>query len=359
MIPYGRQSIDAADVEAVVATLRSDWLTQGPAVEAFESEIARYCDVPYAVAFANASLGLIAAAVAADIGPGDRVGVPAVTFFASVNGVLEVGATPVMLDVDPVSANLIPRAIPELDALVAVHYSGLPVDLEALEPRPRIVIEDAAHALGASTPLGPVGNCAASDMCVFSFHPVKSVTAGEGGVVTTRSEVLAERLRRFRNHGIVRRPDVAPWAYEVASRGTNGRLSDIHAALGRSQLQRLDQFVARRNALAERYDDAFAASPIGVPAGVPQGWVHARHIYPVRVEARDIVYEKLRADGIGSQVHYVPLTRHPVLARYGLVADDYPGTEAYFARTLSIPLYPDLTEAEQDEVIAAICRATS
>jgi dTDP-4-amino-4,6-dideoxygalactose transaminase len=272
---------------------------------------------------------------------------------ASANCAIYVGAKPTFVDIDPHTLNLDPRAVTgDVDALVAVHFAGLPIDLAALENRPRIVIEDAAHALGATTPNGPVGNCALSDMCCFSFHPVKAITTGEGGAVTTNDEALADRLRRFRSHGIRARPDLGGWAYEVVEEGYNYRLTDIQAALGTSQLNKLERFVRRRVELAERYRALLADANLTLPPAPPAGWCHPYHLFAIRVQDRRFVFDGLRAAGIGAQVHYVPIHRHPVIARLGEWT--LPETEAACSTLLSLPIFPRLSEQQQDTVVEVL-----
>ncbi|HEX7133383.1 MAG TPA: DegT/DnrJ/EryC1/StrS family aminotransferase [Iamia sp.] len=351
MIPYGRQTIDDDDVAAVVAVLRGSHLTTGPAVDAFEAGLTAVTGARHAVAFANGTAALHAAAAAGGLGPGDRVGVPALTFAASANAARYVGATPVLLDVDPATLNLDPAAAPAgLDALVAVHYAGLPVDLAALAHRPRLVVEDAAHALGAATPDGPVGSCAHSDMCCFSFHPVKPITTAEGGAVTTNDDELAARLRRFRSHGLVRRPEEGGWYQVTVEEGFNYRLTDLQAALGTSQLAKLDRFRTARHAQAERYREALADLPLDLPPAPPLGWRHGHHLFAVRVDDRRRAYDRLHAAGVGVQVHYVPLHHHPWFAaaeRHG----DLAAVDAAYERLLSLPLHPSLSETDQETVI--------
>ena len=355
MIPYGRQSVDDDDIAAVTAVLKGDWLTQGPAVDEFEARLCELTGARHAVAFSSGTAALHAACAAAGLGPGDRVATSALTFAASAACATYVGATPVVVDVDPATWNLDPARVPaDVEALVAVHYAGLPLDLATLARRPRVVIEDAAHALGARTPDGPVGNCAHSDLCCFSFHPVKVVTTGEGGAVTTNDAVLAAALRRFGRHGVVPRPDLGGWAYEIAEEGHNLRLSDIAAALGTSQLAKLERFVTRRNELADRYRVLLADLPVGLPPAAPVGGRHAYHLFPVQVPARRHVYDALRADEVMVQVHYVPLYRHP---RFAADPAGYPATEAVYAGLLSLPLFPDLTGDEQDRVVDVLARA--
>ena len=355
MIPYGRQSIDDDDIAAVVEVLKGDWLTQGPHVEQFEAALAETVGAGHAVAFANGTAALHAAAAAAGLGPGDVLATSPLSFAASANCARYVGATPSFVDIDPATLNIDLAAVPDgIEALVPVHYAGLPVDLSALTNRPRVVIEDAAHAIGALTPDGPVGNCARSDMTMFSFHPVKTVTTGEGGAVTTNSEELADRLRLFRNHGIVRKPEEGEWYYEIEQLGFNYRMTDLQAALGTSQLGKLERFVTRRNELAERYRELLDGLPIELPPAAPAGWRHGHHLFPVRVPGRANVFDRMRGAGVGVQVHFVPIYRHPVNADLGVDPADFPNTEAAYERLLSLPLFPDLTESEQNEVIARL-----
>jgi len=359
-LPYGRQSIDQTDIDAVDAVLRGDWLTQGPSVEAFEASLRAVTGARFAVAFTSGTAALHGAAAAAGLGPGDVVGTSALTFSASAACARYVGATPTLIDLDPATLSLDVAAVPDgLDALVAVHYAGLPIDLGALAHRPRIVIEDACHALGAQTPDGLVGNCAHSDLACFSFHPVKPITTGEGGAVTTNDPDLAEALRQFRNHGIVRLPDVDPWYYEVRSVGLNYRLTDLQAALGVSQLAKLPQLIARRNQIAARYRAGLAGLPIELPPAAPEGWVHGYHLFAIRVAERRRVFDGLHQAGIRVQVHYVPIHHHPVYADLGFGPDDLPATEAAYAGLISLPVFPTLTDDDVDRVIARLAELVS
>lgn len=352
MIPYGRQSISEEDIEAVVAVLRGDWLTQGPTIEAFEAKVCETTGAAFAVAVTSGTAALHAAAAVAGFGPGDLVATSSLTFSASAACARYVGAEATLVDLDPATLNIDPRAVPALvDGLVAVHYAGLPMDLTALPHRPRVVIEDAAHAFGASTPHGPVGNCAHSDMCCLSFHPVKPITTGEGGAVTTNDPDLAEALRRFRSHGIERMPDRGGWYYEIAELGYNYRLTDIQAALGLSQLERLGQFIARRNEIAARYRTALADAPLTLPPAAPPGWTHGYHLFAVQVDDRARVFARLSDAGIGVQVHYVPIHRQPVYADLAQGTDDLPNAEAAYQRLISLPMHPTLTDVDQDRVI--------
>ncbi len=352
MIPYGRQSLDTDDVAAVVAVLEGDWLTQGPCVAEFEQELAGRVGSKHAVAFSSGTAALHGAAAATGLRAGDRVVTSPLSFVASATCARFVGAEVGFVDIDPRTLNMNLDVVPSnVDGLVAVHYAGLPCDLSALHRRPRVVIEDGAHALGAKTPDGPVGNCARSDACVFSFHPVKAITTGEGGAVTTNDDAIAHRLRLFRNHGMERTPEAGAWAYDVTTPGFNFRLTDIQAALGRSQLAKLDRFVDRRRQLAARYRELLAAVPLELPPDAPSGFAHAYHLFPVRVRERRRVYEELHARGVAVQVHYVPIPAHSL---FGGSAAKFPHATAVYGALLSIPLFHDLTNEQQEAVVAAL-----
>ena len=354
-LPYGRQTIDQADIDAVLAVLRSDWLTQGPALERFEEHLCAVTGAAFAVAFTSGTAALHGAAAATGLGPGDLVATSSLTFSASAACARYVGATPTLVDLDPATLNLDVTAVPDgLDALVAVHYAGLPIDLARLAHRPRTIIEDASHALGARTPDGPVGNCARSDLTCFSFHPVKPITTGEGGAVTTNDPRLFEALQRFRNHGIERRPSIDPWYYEVTSLGFNYRLTDLQAALGTSQLAKLPSLIARRNEIADRYRAGLADLPVTLPPEAPAGTLHGYHLFAVQVADRRRVFDGLHGAGIQVQVHYVPIHRHPVYADLGFGPADLPATEAVYAGLISLPMYPTLTDADVDRVVEVL-----
>jgi UDP-4-amino-4,6-dideoxy-N-acetyl-beta-L-altrosamine transaminase len=357
-LSYGRQLIDDDDVDAVCEALRGDWLTQGPAIERFERAVAERVGAGHAVAFSNGTAALHGACHAGGLGPGDTVATSPLSFVASANCARYVGADVTFVDIDPATLNLDPTKVPDdVTALVAVHYAGLPAPLSNLSRRPRVVIEDAAHALGASTEDGPVGNCARSDMCCFSFHPVKPVTTAEGGVVTTNDDRLAERLREFRSHGIVRHPERGGWYYEVEDIGYNYRLTDLQAALGASQMRKLDRFIQRRREIAARYDELFAeVDGVRRPPAAPAGVGHGYHLYAVRVADRRRVYDALHERGIGVQVHYVPIHHHPTFRD---VPTDCPHTDQAYEQLLSLPMHPGLTDDDVERVAAELTTAVT
>lgn len=411
MIPYGRQEVSEADVEAVVAVLRSDYLTQGPVVPRFEGALADYAGARHAVAANSATSALHLACLALDVGPGDVVWTSPITFVASANCALYCGADVDFVDVDPATGNMcVDDLAARLEAaegegrlprvVIPVHLAGRPVDLPRVAELARRygfrIVEDASHAVGARSQGVPVGACTHSDICVFSFHPVKIVTTGEGGAALTNDEGLARRMARLRSHGItrneaeMREPAHGPWYYQQLELGFNYRMTDLQAALGLSQLQRLDAYVERRHELARRYDVLLAeavwpegqgaaragsgphpvetrgadaaplpTTPLETPPPVRAGDRSALHLYPIKVEAdrRRRVFELLREGGVGANVHYIPVHTQPYYRERQMGSGPYPGAEAYYARTLSLPLYPTLTEAEQDRVVEVLARA--
>jgi len=372
-IPYGRQSIDEDDVAAVVAVLHGDWLTQGPDVSAFEEAFAAACGAPHAVAFSSGTAALHAAVHTAGLGPGDELLTSAITFAASANCGAYVGARPTFADIDPATRNVCAETIaaaltPATRCVVPVHFAGLPAPVAAIREavgNDVAIVEDAAHAIGAHTPDGPVGCCRHSDMAVFSLHPVKTITAGEGGVVTTRDAATAERLREFRSHGMVKDParlerQEGGWHYEQQDLGFNYRLTDLQAALGRSQLAKLERFVARRNELALRYGELLGdIGALEMAPAAPAGHRHAQHLFVVRhregAAARRRLYDGLHARGILAQVHYRPVYLHPWYARtYGYAPGLCPAAEEYYAGALSLPCFPALGSEQQERVAAAV-----
>jgi UDP-4-amino-4,6-dideoxy-N-acetyl-beta-L-altrosamine transaminase len=380
MIPYGRQDISEADIGAVVDALRSDWLTQGPALPRFEAAVAEYCGVRHAVAVSNATAALHIASLAAELKPGSLLWTSPNTFVASANCALYCGARVDFVDIDPHSYNISIGALEEKlaraeqqgdlpDVLVPVHFGGQSCDMlriGQLAARYGFkVIEDASHAIGGKYRGRPVGGCEFSDMAVFSFHPVKIVTTGEGGMVLTNSAELYQRLLLLRSHGITRDPaamDREPdgaWYYQQVGLGFNYRMTDLQAALGASQMTRLDQFVQRRHALADRYDRLLAGLALSVPRRDPDAW-SAFHLYVIRLRldgkalGQGQVFDALRARGIGVNLHYIPVHTQPHYRKMGFGDGDFPEAEAYYREAISLPLFYGLSEAEQDQVVDAL-----
>ena len=373
LIPYGRQDISEEDVRAVVAVLRSSHLTQGPAIERFEGAVAEVCGASHAVAVSSGSAALHLACLALDLGPGDWLWTVPNTFVASATCALHCGASVDFVDTHPETRDLDPAALEvklrQAEALgrlpkvvVPVHMGGRPCPLdpvhELAERYGFRVLEDACHAIGAREGDRPVGSCSRSSAAVFSFHPVKLITTGEGGVITTGDAEIARRLRRLRSLGITRdasemhaQPE-GDWVYELIELGFNYRMTDIGAALGSSQLERLDGFVARRNRLAERYRDLLVDLPLGLPPW-PERGLSAFHLFVVRVDAelRRELFEVTRAAGIGVNVHYIPVHLQPLFRERGFQEGDFPVAEAFSREALTLPLYPGLGEEDQDRVV--------
>jgi perosamine synthetase len=377
LLSYGRQWIDDDDVAAVVAVLRSDMLTTGPRVAEFERAFAAAVGAREAVAVSNGTAALHAAVFALGLGPGHEVIVPPMTFAATANCVAFQGATPVFVDVAPDTLLIDPARVaekitPRTRAIIAVDYTGQPCDYDGLaeiaRPRRLALVADACHALGASDRGRPAGVLA--DLNVFSFHPVKHITTGEGGMVTTSDPQLAERMRRFRNHGIThdhrQREERQSWFYEIIELGYNYRLTDIQCALGLSQLHKLSGWIARRRHIAGRYNEAFADLPAVRPLSVRPGVGHAYHLYVVQLDpdrltaGRDQVFAALRAEGIGVNVHYIPTHLHPYYRHHhGTGPGLCPVAEQAYERILSLPLFPRMTDADVDDVIAAVTKVTT
>jgi len=358
MIPYGRQNIDASDTAAVERVLSSDYLTSGPAVTNFEEGVADYVGAKFAISFTSATAALHAACAVIDLTQTDTVVTSPLTFIASANCARYVGAQPTLADIDPRTYNLNLDLVPaDARAVIPVHYAGLPVELSGFSRNGRWVIEDASHALGARSTTEKVGSLTHSDMCVFSFHPVKPITTGEGGMVTTNSAELAEKLRLFRSHGIVRDPDPNTWLYNAETLGYNYRMTDIQAALGLSQLHRLDSFVAQRNEIADRYRELLSDLPITLPPAAPSGALHGYHLFAIHVDERARVFRELRESGIGVQVHYVPVHHHDVSKDIELPLSGLPECEQVYDGLISIPIYPGLSGVDQDTVVQEIRKA--
>jgi perosamine synthetase len=372
MIPYARQSVSDDDVEAVIEVLRSDWLTTGPKTEAFETAFAGSVGARHAVAVSSGTAALHAAMYAASIGPGDEVIVPAITFVATANAAVYQGGTPVFADVLPDTLVIDPDSIEKkitslTKAIVGVDYAGQPCDYDALGRIARrhglALIGDACHALGAEYKGKKVG--ALADLTVFSFHPVKHITTGEGGMVTTDDPKLAALMRRFRNHGVGtnhhERSKKDTWYYEMEDIGYNYRITDFQCALGLSQLARLPAQIATRRAIAKRYDESFLALPAVRPLAVSEHIAHAYHLYVVALQSgrwggsRDQLFVHLRKRGIGVNVHYLPVHLHPYYRRrFGYGKGQYPIAEKAYEEILSLPMYPAMTDTQVEQVIEAV-----
>lgn len=383
MIPYGRQSIDEEDVVAVCQVLRSDFLTQGPAVPAFEKAVADYCGARHAVAVNSGTSALHLACLALGVGPGDLVWTSPITFVASANCALYCGAEVDFVDIDPRTYNLDAGSLAEklreakaagrlAKAVIPVHLAGQPCDMAAIYALSKEygfrIIEDACHAIGGRYQGAPIGNCRYSDITVFSFHPVKTITTAEGGMALTNDPELARHMARLRSHGITRdssemtqAPD-GPWYYQQVELGFNYRMTDLQAALGLSQVQRLDKFVAKRHAIAQRYNELLANLPVTTPWQHPDTYT-GLHLYVIRLMLNETskthreVFESLRSAGIGVNLHYIPVYRQPYYEKLGFKAGQCPEAERYYAEAISLPIFPELTDAQQDQVLAALAEA--
>jgi len=385
MIPYGRQDINQADIDEVVRVLRSDFLTQGPVVPAFEQAVASFCGAKHAVAVSSATSALHIACLALGVGKGDVAWTTPTTFVASANCALYCGATVDFVDIDPRTYNLsVDRLAEKLaDAekagnlpkvVIPVHLCGQSCDMagiHALSQRYGFkVIEDASHAIGGRYKGEPIASCRYSDITVFSFHPVKIITTGEGGMALTNDPQLAKQLRRLRSHGITsdpaemypRAPDEI-WNYQQIALGFNYRMTDVQAALGLSQVHRLSEFVAKRHTIARRYDELLASMPIVTPWQHPDNY-SSYHLYVIRLKLGKIskthrqVYEAMHAAGVLVNLHYIPVYRQPYFEQMGFRSGYCQQAEHFYADALSLPMYPGLTESQQDQVVAALQEAT-
>lgn len=383
MIPYGRQSIDDADIQAVVETLQSDFLTQGPAVPAFEQAIAQYCNVPYAVAVNSATSALHSACLALEVKPGDRVWTSPISFVASANCALYCGATVDFVDVEPdtglMSVKALAAKLQQAAAtgtlpkvLIPVHLAGHSCAMQQIatlcQPYGIRIIEDASHSVGGSYlqqkdgQPQKIGSCQFSDITVFSFHPVKIITTAEGGIALTKDLTLATRMQLFRSHGITRNQNDmtevshGPWYYQQLELGLNYRMTELQAALGLSQLSRLDTFIAKRLDAVARYKVLLQGLPLDLPEECPAGQ-SAWHLYIIKLHdenRRLAVFEALRAAGIGVNVHYIPIHTQPYYQKLGFQWGDFPQAEAFYSKIISLPLYADLTSEQQQQVAAAL-----
>ena len=381
MIPYGRQDISSEDIDAVVKVLKSDFITQGPVVPRFEAALAGKVGVAHAVAMSSATAALHVAVAALDLGPGDLLWTTPITFVASANCGRYVGADVDFVDIDPETFNMCPVALaaklekakaegrlPKI--IVPVHMCGQSAAMREIanlvRPHGIRIIEDASHAVGASYLGEPVGSCKYSDIAVFSFHPVKIITTGEGGMALTNDTKIAARLERLRSHGVTRDDDLmtqepdGSWYYQQIELGWNYRMTEMHAALGLEQQKRLAEFVDRRNSLADRYDRLLADMPLDRPGRLKDAR-SSFHLYVIRLHneaSHRAVFEWLRANGVGVNLHYIPIHLQPYYRALGFSDGDFPIAEAYYKRAISIPLYSRMTNVEQDRVVALLKSAT-
>lgn len=383
MIPYGRQDITQADIDAVVSVLQSDFLTQGPMVPRFEGLVADYCGAKHALAVNSATSALHIACLALELGSGDQLWTTPVTFVASANCGLYCGAQVDFVDIDPLTYNLDVVALEHKlqDAqrngqlpkvLVAVHLCGQPCDMERIHALSQQygfrVIEDASHAIGGKYQGLPVGNCQYSDITVFSFHPVKIITTAEGGMVTTNNAQLAQKMGLLRSHGITRDPAQmtheadGPWYYQQIDLGFNYRMTELQAALGVSQMDRLDAYVSRRHQLAARYWELLAHLPVTLPWQHPESY-SGLHLFVIRLQLDKLavthrqVFDSLRDQGIGVNLHYIPVHTQPYFAQMGFAPDAFPASQKYYREAISIPMFQTMTFEQQDEVVAALEKA--
>ncbi len=379
-IPYGRQDVTQSDIDAIVNVLHSDFLTQGPAVSRFEKKVAEYCNTTHAIAVNSATSALHLACLALGLGPEDWLWTSAITFVASANCGLYCGAQVDFVDIDSKTYNISPQALEKKliqaekekklpKVVVAVHLCGQSADMKSIHILARKynfkIIEDASHAIGGKYLNKPIGNCEYSDITIFSFHPVKIITTGEGGMALTNNTKFAERMSLLRSHGITRdnnqmthSPD-GQWYYQQIDLGFNYRMTDIQAALGISQLDRLDSYVSRRHELANRYNDFLSDFPLMIPHQGTDGY-SAFHLYVIRLNnhnnrnSHKKVFELLLNKGIGVNLHYIPVYRHPYYQKNGFDFNDFPESESYYSEAITLPLYPTMLNKEQDSVIKAL-----
>lgn len=376
-IPYGRQDISQADIDAVVDVLRSDFLTQGPAVPAFEASIADYCGSTHGVAVNSATSALHIACLALGVGSGDIVWTSPVTFVASANCALYCGAEVDFVDIDSDTFNMCTSALEEKlrlanaerrlpKVVIPVHLCGQPCDMARIaelgEAYGFSIIEDASHAIGGKYQGQAIGNCAYSDITVFSFHPVKIITTAEGGLAVTNQLHLAQQMQLLRSHGVTRDPALLEnephggWYYEQVALGFNYRMTDLQAALGLSQMKRLDEFVQRRHEIASRYEELLADLPVKTATQLPDSY-SGMHLFVIRLHLQDIqlshnaVFESLRSAGVGVNLHYMPVYLQPYYKRLGFQPGHCPNAEAYYEEAISLPMFPLLTDAQQEDVV--------
>lgn len=381
MIPYGKQDINQEDLDAVLSVLKSDFLTQGPQVPAFEKRLADYCQAQRAVAVNSATSALHIACLSLGLSKGDWLWTSPNTFVASANCGLYCGAKVDFVDIDPETYNLCPKALeiklkkaqqtntlPKI--IVPVHFAGQCCNMKRIHELSKEygfkIIEDASHAIGAKYLGFPVGGCQYSDITVFSFHPVKIITTAEGGIATTNQDILAEKMELLRSHGVTRNPDQMSsfhgnWYYEQIDLGLNYRMTELQAALGLSQMTRLDEFVSKRHKLQKRYDNFLKELPIKTPFQCKDSY-SALHLYPIQLElgrltkSRAQIFDSLRSNNIGVNVHYIPVHTHPFYKRMGFEEGDFPNSESYYSHAISIPLYQSLEFQMQEKVVDVLAR---
>ena len=381
MIPYGRQTISEKDIEAVIEVLRSDWITQGSVAPRFEKAVAEYCGAKFAYSVNSATSALHIACLALGVGPGDRVWTSPNTFVASSNCALYCGASVDFVDIDPVSYNMsvgeLSRKLEEAEisdslpkVVIPVHFSGQSCEMEKIADLSRRygfrILEDASHAIGGRYKNEQIGNCKFSDIAVFSFHPVKIITTGEGGMALTNDPQLGHAMDLFRNHGITRkidemhpRPPAETWGYQQLLLGHNYRMTDLQAALGLSQLRRVDEFVSKRRRIAERYDGSLGKTPLAIPWQHPDSY-SSYHLYPVRLKQSRVdksqtqLLATLKDSGIGVNLHYIPVYLHPYYQSLGFGRGHCPVAEDYFGQVISLPMFPSLSSEDQYRVIEVV-----
>lgn len=383
MIPYGRQEITQADIDEVRNVLNSNFLTQGPKVPEFEKAVYGYCGAEYGVAVNSATSALHIACLALGLCPGDRLWTTPITFVASANCGLYCGAKIDFVDIDRQTLNISPKALEEKliqaeryhglpKVVIPVHFGGQSCDMEAIHKLSQkygfSIIEDASHAIGGKYKGNPIGNCRYSDITIFSFHPVKIITTAEGGMAVTNNRILAQKMKLLRSHGITRDPKLmskepeGPWYYQQIELGYNYRMNDIQAALGVSQMQRLDHYVSRRHVIVQRYNNALKSLPIKIQFQHPDCF-SAYHLYVIRLQqAKSLVrhidlFEKFRQDGIGVNLHYIPLHTQPYYKQLGFTQGDFPESEKFYSEAMSLPIFPTMSKEQQQHVIYSIKQA--
>ena len=377
MIPYGKQDINQADIDSVIGVLRSDFLTQGPQVPLFEKTVIEYCGAKYGVAVNSATSALHTACLALELGKGDWLWTSPNSFVASANCGLYCGAKVDFIDIDPETYNLSTEELEKKliqakknnklpKIVIPVHFAGQSCDMKKIYSLGQEygfkIIEDASHAIGGKYLDKPIGSCQYSDITVFSFHPVKIITTAEGGLATTNSQGLAEKMQLLRSHGITRDPELidggleGDWYYQQIILGFNYRMTELQAALGVSQMQRLDDFVARRNILGERYENLLDGLDLVKPSKIENN-LSAMHLYPIQVKNRTAIFNKLRKEGVGVNVHYIPIHLQSFYLSMGFNYGDFPKSESFYEQAISLPLYFSMTIEQQNNIVSILEKA--